>query len=123
MANKGATTVILISLLMFMLPLLALVTDISVLVLTAPTSVYGLLSAVSGYISMKDDKWLPVSVVILVIGLVLSISAFVLAWIGKNGNYLAQLFSAIFLMILVFLDLGLVTVVAKMQVFNYFDEN
>lgn len=122
MASYLSTAVMTVSFLMFLSPATALITHPASLLVTVPVSFYGLITCVAAYIGMKDDKWMPISVAMLAIGLLLIATFFLTAWLGRDGNQLARTVSMLSLVILVFLDITFFSMVMKMEIFNYFDE-
>lgn len=123
MSRNLAIAVMTISFLMFLSPVTALFYHPGTLIVTVPISFYGLITCVAAYIGMKDDKWLPISVTMLAIGLLLIATFFISAWLGRDGNQVARAISMLSLFILAFLDITFFSMVMKMEVFNYFDEH
>jgi hypothetical protein len=123
MKNVGVKIVLFIGFMMLISPFISYYFNHpGTFLITVPASVYGLLTCISGYISSKDDKWVSVALVIAVVGSLLTVNAFLMAWLSQTSSIAGALFW-VTLAIIGFLDLSLFSLVMKMEVFNYFDEH
>lgn len=122
MRDVSVKIVLFLGFLMFISPAISYAIYPPSLLITVPVSIYGLLTCISGYISLKDDKWVSVALVIAVVGALLTITAFVTVRMSEFSDVSEVLFWMT-LAIIGFLDISLFSLVMKMEVFNYFDEN
>ena len=109
--------------LLFISPLSVLHMNLASMMVFAPSSFYGILTMIAGYVSLDSDKWLPIAGMMAVLGIILTITIPLTAWLGEGPNSILELVSLITIAVIALLDFGLITVVAKMEVFNYMDEN